>query len=170
MIIYLDGPINAGKTTVGRLLAKRLPNSVHIEADELRHFATGLSLEQAISYVLQDVISLTKNWVERGFHVIISWPISRQNYSYLVDKLSVVNEPLFPFTLLPPKQVALQNRGNRPLSKKERARIEVLYATLYSDTRVAGKLIDNDDQNPDETVALILGFIAEQEGGDTGQS
>jgi hypothetical protein len=107
LIIFLDGPTSAGKTTVGRLLAKYMPGFVHLEADELRHFAGGLPLEKAISYILEDIIDLTLNWADRGFHVIISWPISLESYRFFIDSLDVLKEPIFPLSLLPSKEIAL---------------------------------------------------------------
>ena len=79
MIIVLDGPINAGKSTVGAMLADRLAHTVHIEVDALRHFAGCLTLEQAIPHALADAVSLVKTWTLRGFHVVVSWPDERVN-------------------------------------------------------------------------------------------
>jgi cytidylate kinase len=74
MIIFLDGPINAGKSTVGAILAGQMRQAVHIEVDCLRHFTGGFSLEQAIPFALADAAELANAWVKRGFHVIVSWP------------------------------------------------------------------------------------------------
>jgi len=56
MNVFLDGPINVGKSTVGALLAG------------------GLSLKQVISFALADAAELTNLWVGRGFHIVVSWP------------------------------------------------------------------------------------------------
>ncbi|MDE3000110.1 MAG: hypothetical protein OXU79_13620 [Gemmatimonadota bacterium] len=37
MLIYLNGSINSGESTIGRLLAEALPKTVHVEVVELRH-------------------------------------------------------------------------------------------------------------------------------------
>jgi ribosomal protein S18 acetylase RimI-like enzyme len=159
MIIVLDGPINAGKSTVGAKLARRMPHTVHIEGDHLRHFAPGLTLEQAIPYTLEDAADLAAAWIKRGFHVIVNWPIERANLHPFAALSAETGSPLFVFTLLPRLGVALRDRGQRPLSSAERQRIQQMYDGMYSPGRAAGMVIDNSDQSPDETAAAILGHI-----------
>jgi GNAT superfamily N-acetyltransferase len=159
MIIVLNGPINAGKSTIGAKLARRLPHTVHIEVDHLRHFADGLTLAQAIPYALADAASLAAAWTGRGFHVVVSWPIERANLHSLADVASASGAPLFVFTLLPRLAVALSDRGQRPLDAAEKDRIKVMYAGMYAAGRAAGFVIDNSDQTPDETVQVILDHI-----------
>ncbi len=159
MIIILDGPINAGKSTVGARLASRLPQAVHIEIDHLRHFAAGLTLEQAIPYALADAASLVAAWTGRGFHVVVSWPIERANLHHFTAVASASGTALFVFTLLPKLETALSDRGRRRLSAGERARIREMYADMYASGQAAGVAIDNSDQSPAETTQLILDHI-----------
>lgn len=164
MIIYLDGPINAGKSTVGASLARRLPYAVHIEVDHLRHFASRLTLNQAIPYVLSDAAMLTSEWVKRGFQVIVSWPIERVNYHRFAEDVAGTGAPLFTFTLLPRLDVALKDRGARPLSDREQARIREMYSGMYAGGQEVGFLIDNSDQSPAETAQIILDHVKEWPG------
>jgi ribosomal protein S18 acetylase RimI-like enzyme len=159
MIIVLDGPINAGKSTVGARLAGRLAHTVHIEVDHLRHFAGGLTLAQAIPYALADAASLAEAWTGRGFHVIVNWPIEPANLRYFAAVAAQSGAPLFVFTLLPRRAVALGDRGERRLIGSERARIKEMYAGMYAAGRGAGIVIDNSDQTADETVQIILDHI-----------
>ena len=65
-IVYLNGPINSGKTTISKLLQNRLPETVHIEVDDLRNFANFIDIEEVIRYALEDALLITKNWINRG--------------------------------------------------------------------------------------------------------
>lgn len=168
MIIVLDGPINAGKSTVGAKLVRRLPHSVHIEVDRLRHFAPGLALEQAIPYVLDDAAQLTASWINRGFHVIVNWPIARANLRRFTSLAEETGTSLFVFTLLPKMEVALRDRGQRQLSSAEQERIRQMYAGMYAPGKAAGKVIDNSVQTADETTEEILAYI--QAGGGEAQA
>jgi len=159
MIIVLDGPINAGKSTIGARLAGRLPHTIHIEVDHLRHFAGGLTLAQAIPYALADAASLATAWTGRGFHVVVSWPIERANLRLMADAAAAGGAPLFVFTLLPRQAVVLSDRGRRALTAAEKERIKEMYAGLYAAGRGAGIVIDNSDQTPDETAQIILDHV-----------
>ncbi len=38
MIIFINGPINSGKTTVAKILSSKIPNTVNVEIDNLHEF------------------------------------------------------------------------------------------------------------------------------------
>lgn len=152
MIVWINGPINAGKTTVAQRIAAIRPGTTHVEVDHLRHFATHLPLETCSPWCLEDTAELTRRWIDRGFNVVVSWPISVED---LARFQSAVPEPVRAFTLLPPKHVALSQRGHRVLTPKERRRIEEMYDTGMFD-QPAGTVIDNQSQTPDETTRRIL--------------
>jgi GNAT superfamily N-acetyltransferase len=169
MIVILDGPINAGKSTVAGLLAQRLNHAVHIEVDRLRHFAGSLTLEKATPYALADAASLAKVWVERGFHVIVDWPVERSQTHGFSTVATETGSTLFVFTLLPRLEVALRDRGQRSLSEGEQARVKAMYRGMYA-SQVVGTVIDNSDQEPNETVEVILAQIEAAAGRDDRES
>lgn len=155
MIIWLDGPINAGKTTVATRLAALRPRTIHIEVDELRHFADCLTLEECSPFCIEDSAALSRRWLDRGFDVVLSWPVSIENLDRFQQQ---VPETVHVFTLLPRKEVALSKREDRELSETERARIEYMYSAMFS--RPAGTVIDNSDQSVEKTVERIIRDIA----------
>src|SRR5262245_14252670 len=106
MVIYLNGSINSGKSTIARLIISRIPQTVHIEVDDLRHIADCLTLEEAIPFCLEDAILLTRHWVARGFNVVVSWPISEQHHRQFVRALDGTGIPFHTFTLSPRLEVA----------------------------------------------------------------
>lgn len=161
MVIYIDGPINAGKTTVGRMLAGHLPNAVHIEVDHLRHFASCLALEEAIPFALEDTLSLTGNWIRRGYDVVVTWPIDARNHVRFAEAIAGLGVSLVTFTLLPRREIALKNRGKRVLTDGEKRRIGEMYETMYADGGV-GVLIDNSQLSLEETVQRILHYLSDK--------
>jgi hypothetical protein len=155
MIIYLNGSINSGKSTVAKLLISRISNTVHIEVDHLRNFAGCLALEEAIPFCLEDAITLTKRWVKRGFNVVVSWPISEQNHLRFVQALAETDSPFYTFTLSPQLDIVLSNRGRRMLTKWECNRIAHLHAIGIHNPSF-GVVIDNSNQSPKETTDEIV--------------
>lgn len=158
MLIYLNGSINSGKSTLGKLLAKSLPQTVHIEVDHLRHFADCLNLTQAIPFCIEDTITLTRNWLARGFNVVVSWPISERNHALLESETADFQVPTHTFTLRPQLEVVTSDRGGRRLSDRERSRIEAQYQSSHIDPGL-GTVIDNSNQTPEETLATIRAII-----------
>lgn len=155
MIIFINGSINSGKSTVGKLLAKELTNSALLEIDALRAMIDWMPIDQAIPLNLENAISLVKNFVKQGLHVIVPYPLSQDNHDYMTEQLKEVGTDIFFFTLAPKLEKVLTNRGTRELDDWERSRIQHHY-TIGIHNPTFGKIIDNSHQTPEETVAYIL--------------
>ena len=107
---------------------------------------------------MEDTATLTRSWVQRGFNVVIGWPISDQDYSHFIHLLGDCPTPVFAFTLAPRLEVALTNRGERELTDWQYKRIQFHYAEGIASPSF-GVLIDNSDQTPDQTVQTIMNAI-----------
>ncbi len=158
MIIYINGSINAGKSTVASLLARTLPNTINIEVDSLRDFAHCLTLEEVIPFCVEDTATLTRSWVQRGFNVVIGWPISEEDYSHFIHLLGDCPTPVFALTLAPRLEVALTKRGDRKLTDWEYSRIQFHYSKGTAAPSF-GVIIDNSDQTPEQTVQETMNSI-----------
>ena len=154
ILIYINGSINSGKSTIGRLLTANLPGTIHIEIDELRHFAGCLSLSDACPYCVVDASTLTRNWLARGFNVVVTWPISQRDYEVFERVAANAGVSIHAFTLRPSIDVATSNRGGRQLTERERARIREQYRLPHIDPGI-GTVIDNGLQTPAETLATV---------------
>ena len=92
MIIFINGSINSGKSTVSKILAKELPNVALIEIDALREMINCLPLEKAIPINLDNAISLIENFSGKGMDVIVVYPLSQKNYDYVMGKIKDLNQ------------------------------------------------------------------------------
>lgn len=155
MIIFLNGSINAGKSTVAKILAKKISNTALIEVDSLREMIDWMPIDQAISINLENAVSVIKNFTKKGFNVVVPYPLSQDNYDYVINELKDINAKTYFFTLAPKLDKILTNRGYRELNNKERERIKHHYSIGINNPSF-GIIIDNTDQNPDETVDYIL--------------
>ncbi len=119
MIILLSGSINAGKTTVSKQIVRLLPRTAHVEVDSLREFIAWMTLAEAIPLNLQNAAAVTRNFVAYGLNVVLSYPLTQDDYDYLVRELAPLGVPIHCVTLNPDPAVVLTNRGTRELTEWE---------------------------------------------------
>jgi len=155
MIIFINGSINSGKSTVAKLLQKELVNTALVEIDAFHEMIEWLPIDQAIPLNLENALAVISNFVKRNINVIVPYPLSQKNYDYFTADLKDLNIETHVFTLAPKLENALTNRGTRELDDWERKRIQYHYDIGIHKPNF-GQIIDNTDQKPEETVKLIL--------------
>lgn len=161
MIIFINGSINSGKSTVSKILAKKIGNCAVIEVDELRNFVAWMPLQDSISLNWENACLLIKNFVQHDIHVIVPYPLSQQNYELVMRQLADSTSKLYFFTLSPTLEVALTNRGNRELDEWEVNRIKYHYEIGIHKPSF-GEVIDNSKQTAQDTADVILQAISKQ--------
>lgn len=159
MIVWINGSMNAGKTTVAQILKKEIPQVAHIE--KLRQFVEWMSIEQSIPLNMKNIASLTRNFVESGLNVIISYPVSAENFLLVQDMLSDLDQPIQLFTLSPRLELVTMDRGDRVLESWEIETIKESYRVGLHRPDI-GVIIDNSDQTPRETARHILSSLDKQ--------
>lgn len=157
IIILLNGSINSGKTTISKQLKKRLPNTAHIEVDDLRAFVDWMSLEESIPLNIQNALAVSHTFLDYGLNIVLSYPLGARDMA-LVQQ-SFKKYPVLSVTLRPELKVALSNRGQRELSSKELDRIPHHYRTEIAYPEYESLVIDNSDELPEETADTIIRFL-----------
>ena len=158
MIIFLNGSLNSGKTTVAHLLEKKIEKTAVVEIDELRNFIAWMPIEEAVPINLENALSVMRNFLKRDLNIIVSYPLSQKNYDYFMENLKELNEKIFVFTLSPRLEVILSKRGERKIDDWDIKRIKYHYEMgLHKPS--FGVIIDNSKQTPEETVNIILDYI-----------
>lgn len=155
MVIFINGSINAGKSTVAKLLSQKIGNAVVLEIDALRDMIPWVPLEEAVPINLENAVSLVHNFKQAGFNVIVPYPLSRKNFDFLKEKLGTDLEDCRFFTLSPNLETASANRGKRELNDWEKERVKYHYSIGINKPDF-GDVIDNTDQTPEETADLIF--------------
>lgn len=164
-IININGPINAGKTTVSKLLAACLPQkTLFIEVDDLlsddEQKALGLSVPEGWHerIIRLNNIIIKEKKLKRFDNIIFAYPMTERLYKqwklWEDETTKFVN-----VTLAPRLEICLQNRGSRELCKNEVKRIREMYLQGYHNSEFADLIIDNSDQTPQETLQQILLFL-----------
>lgn len=154
MIIFINGSINSGKSTVGQLLAEKL-NYEFIEFDYIRHTIPESNIDKALPLVFEKGIKLLNELNKNGKSAIVAYPLSQNNYNLLKNKLSTL--PLV-ITMSPRLDVVLKDRGDRKLDDAERERIKYHYQIGINSPNF-GFIIDNSELSIKETVQTIVELL-----------
>ena len=157
MIVFINGSINSGKSTVAKLLADKIGNCAVLEIDNLREFIEWMPIEKAIPLNLENAVSLINNFDKNDLNVVIPYPLSEKNYKYIKNNLKVNNKVHF-FTLNLDLNEVLKDRGNRKLDDWERERIKHHYEIGINKPSF-GKIINTTDQTPEETLEIIINSL-----------
>lgn len=158
MIIFLNGSINAGKSTIAKILIKKVPNSALLEIDVLREMIEWMPIEQAVPINIINSIALIKNFVKNDLNVVVPYPLSQINYDLILNEMKDIKTKIYFFTLSPKLEKILTNRGDRELSDWEKERIKYHYKVKIQKPTF-GEIIDNSEQTPEETANYILNKI-----------
>lgn len=158
MIIFINGSINSGKSTVSKLLVEKLGRCALIEIDSLREMINSLSLEESIPINLKNAVSLIRNFSAEGISSVVPYPLSQKNYEYVRLELASLGEKIYFFTLAPALEEVLKDRGDRQLDEWERERIQHHYKIGIHQPDF-GEIIDTTNLTPEETCKKILGVL-----------
>jgi adenylate kinase family enzyme len=160
MIIFLNGSINAGKSTVAKILAKSLENTALLEIDAFHEMIEWMPIDQAVPLNLENAVSVIYNFAKRDLNVIVPYPLSQKNYEYMIDNLKGLDTKIYFFTLSPRLEKVLTNRGTRELTDQEKERINHHYK-IGIPNPTFGEIVENSDQTPQETADYILSKVHE---------
>ena len=160
MIIFLNGSINAGKSTVAKILAKEIENTALLEIDVFHEMIKWMPIDKAVPINLENALSVIRNFVKREISVIVPYPLSQKNYDFMISGLKDFETDIYVFTLAPKIENILTNRGTRELTEQEKERIKHHY-DIGIPNPTFGEIIDNSDQTPQETTDYILSKIYE---------
>jgi adenylate kinase family enzyme len=158
MIIFINGSINAGKTTVAKILAQKIPNTALLEIDAFHAMIEWMPIDKAVPINLENAISVIRNFSKRGLDIIVPYPLSQNNHDFILAGLKDLDAEIHVFTLTPKLEKAITNRGNRELNDWERDRIKHHY-NIGVHNPSFGEIIDNSEQTPEETANFILDKI-----------
>lgn len=161
LLLNINGPINAGKTTVAKLLAKQLPHAMFIEVDDLstdeEEKELGLDFKGRIALRLERLDAALRKQIADNIHplVIFAYPMSEGNYARWIA-LAGKGVEFKSVTLSPDLEVCLTNRGTRDLTEWETNRIQQMYDLGYHNPPQADLVINNTHQIPQQTVDQII--------------
>jgi predicted kinase len=92
-VYLISGPAGAGKSTTSRKIAERLEQSAYIEGDDINHMVIGGHEKPWLSpvhleLIWLNIVSLTKNFINRGHDVVIDYVTFNENLEYFLKELN----------------------------------------------------------------------------------
>jgi shikimate kinase len=150
MVIFISGSINAGKTTAGKLLARRLGYEF-IDFDKIHDTIPGFLLNKDLPKVFDEGIRRLNKLDAAGKNVVVSYVIRQEDYERLERELTAEAK----YVTLAPLMAVVQSDRGRGLNDWERERIDYHYRTGIADPTF-GLVLDNSKMNPEETVGKIM--------------
>ena len=157
MIVIVSGPINAGKSTVARLLAQLQPGSLYIDDDDLA--PADLPNEERWAIAIDLISMATLSIAQAGLHLFVAYPVDDESWSKIKQPLQAAEHSIACVVLAPQLDVALSDRGGQPLSEWEQARLPIMYEEGYQISSFASLIIDNSGESAVETARRICDHL-----------
>jgi hypothetical protein len=154
-LIFLNGCINSGKSTVAGRLKRIVPGLAHVEVDDLHGFIAWMPIEQAIHLNLENAIAVTKNFLRAGLDVLFTYPLSAGDFEKVRMRFGESEAEILPITLYVDRETGKTNRGGRELTDWELARIDWMHERGLARPGI-GPLIDSSRLTIEETVDAVV--------------
>ena len=158
-LLWINGSINAGKSTTARLLHQAIGQSINIELDAFSGFASQIAVDEKLEFVIEDALQIASHWQQRGYLPIVNGPVYGNELKFMREQCKKLDLVPFMITLSPPKEVAKQDRGARKLTDWERSRIDYHYEDCQITQQGFGYLFDNAQLSLEESVAKLLVLV-----------
>ncbi len=174
-VVVVRGPSLAGKSSLARRLAERLPGKVAlVSQDDLQSrgiigHADDFALEAELVY--RQIKLLTASYVRGGYHVVIEGSFAAyrdgvvathdRDLRELLGLMATIPNvrPLF-VSVTAPLNVLLERA--RESERWDAAGVEALYGAFAADTLPSPLVIDTSVTTPDEAMGEILAHLGVQ--------
>jgi cytidylate kinase len=157
-VIHVNGPINSGKSTVGRALARVLPDAGFVEGDDHgapEDLPAPAQWAMAVERIAREIAAA------RSRYLVVAYPLAQADFEQLRAACERRAARLVVVTLSLPLEVALSDRGERKLSPRERTRIVEMYEEGYPSRSFSHIVLNTARMSPEECADDIARQVRE---------
>ncbi len=158
-IVLINGPVNAGKTTVAQILADKLENCSYYDADQESRKHQTKEMPELIECVMRYLTESGLKSASIGHDVILSGVVYEGDFNEMKAAYEANGHDFYTIVLSPSEEVCANDRGDRILSNWERTRIRDMYEKGYQKPDFADYIIDNSEQTPEETAQQVMTWL-----------
>jgi len=158
-IVFISGPLKSGKSTLGKMLSEKMPDSLFLEGDSLVS-KDDLSFQQ---WTVATVMTVTLRGCElahEGKLAIVAYPLRDLDWKVIIGLCIHAGVKPICITLAPDQKIALTKRADRELEDWEKKRIQEMYSEGYHQRSFSSLVLDNGSESPQVTCEKILQFLA----------
>lgn len=157
-LIFLNGAINCGKTTVGRKLSELCRNVAFVELDHLHGFVPWMPIERAVPLNIKNGLAVARNFLQEGIDVVFAYPLSDLDFAFVRGLID------FPcriecVALYCELERNIENRGDRSLSEYEVERIRWMHANGLAKPSFS-RILDTTDMSVTQVVDRLIRDLA----------
>lgn len=157
-IIYVNGVINSGKSTIARMLSEAIPSGVYLDGDDLIE-RNEKPFEQRVSKVVEVATEQACALAILGKNVCVAYPLRDEDWKVISQICGQKGVEVKVVTLAPSKRTTISNRGDRNLSESELKRISQMFIEGYQARSFSHLIVENDSKAPAHTVEEIRHFF-----------
>ncbi len=153
MVIWLNGTVGAGKSTVGQTFAAVLPGAAYVDGDDYAgpsHSPRVLRWRVALDVLLRLIARPGRTKI-----LVVAYPLRGPDHARLRAACGRARRVLTVVTLAPPLTTTLCGRGGRKLDVGEHARVREMRSEGYHCRRFAAFTLPNTRPPPAHTAWLI---------------
>lgn len=161
-ILFINGSINSGKSTIAQMLAVKLQNGVYIEGDQVvsRDY---LTIQSWLVSTIMNATLLACEFVKDGKIPIVAFPLRDIDWQ-LIQRLCGYREITpYCFTLDPGYEKAISKREDRELTESEAMRVHQMYTEGYNRRLFSSLILQNEFETPEQTCERIIRFLDAEE-------
>jgi len=159
-LIFLNGAINCGKTTIGKQIVEKCDNVAFVEIDDLHAFIPWMSIEQAVPLNIKNGINVSKNFIKENIDVIFLYPLSDTDFDYVKGLIDFECQ-IECITLYCELHENIKNRGKRKLSEYEINRIKWMHENGLAKPNFS-TIVDTTNKSINEVVEHLISKLEMQ--------
>lgn len=157
-IIFINGTVNSGKSTIARALSEAIPSGIYIDGDDLIE-RSGKSFDERVSKTVKVATEKGCSLAKAGKNVCIAYPLRDEDWETISQICRIEGVEAKVVTLAPSENTTLSNRGERQLNTIERQRVSQMFLEGYHTRSFSNLIVENDLKTPDQTVGEIRKFF-----------
>ena len=153
-LIFLNGAINCGKTTIGRRVAAICRDVAFVEVDDLHGFIPWMPIEKAVPLNIRNGMVVAKNFIQNGINAIFAYPLSDADFKFATSIIDFECQ-IESITLFCDLDENIKNRGDRVISDYEVGRIKWMHENGLSKPSFS-RIIDTTNMSISEAANVVI--------------